>query len=113
MIPTEILERVARGAELLDRVKPDWFEVVTGGTLRMCQGWISPGNHCGCVLALNYGGYSAGLTALRISRNHDAAAADLGFKASRFLDYETYFGDYAALDAAWLEEADRRRAAKQ
>lgn len=103
MIPTEIRERVARGAELLDRVKPDWFEVVTPERLDMRGTWRGEhGTNKACVLALNYG--SLALHPITPMHGLDG----LG-RYGLIVPEEC--GSYADLDAAWLEEADRRRAA--
>jgi hypothetical protein len=68
--------RVKRGAEVLDAVRPDWHHEIDLDHFDVGSGW-------NCVLGQLYGGYYAGLLALRI---FDGDPVRLGFNGRNHAD---------------------------
>lgn len=62
-----VRQMVARGAELLDRVKPEWFTLIDLGTLDMALPRY-------CILGQLYGNYWDGLELLELTGTRDVQA---------------------------------------
>jgi hypothetical protein len=94
-----IAERVAAGAALLDEAEPGWDQRIDLDLLDIMDS-------CGCPAGQPDGrGYGAGLTALGLAEESPARLAELGFH------WGAAFGDIDALNAAWRELIEARRAA--
>jgi len=107
-------ERAARGAALLDRLRPGWRDRTDPGRLVMAEPRLAPGG-CGCLLAQTspVGSYWAELDALINETDPDglgdlsleiAWAADHGFSLT-----QDEFGS-AQHDALWAELTQAWRA---
>src|SRR5687767_14916509 len=98
-------ERVERGAQLLDRKRPRWFQEVDPSSLEIND--IEK-----CILGQLYGNYHEGVraTCRRPLFVPNLVPAEHGFVATcefrRDIDKE-----FALLDQKWVEAIERRRAA--
>jgi hypothetical protein len=113
MPDTDMRERAARGAALLDKTRPSWYEGVSVGALNMLNGDV-------CVLGQIYGLYETGLSMLFSSefaypptyvgkRDLDSASNYYGFSA---FDYPSNTVDgwrWDALTQAWRDLIAERR----
>jgi hypothetical protein len=108
-VMTAVEERVARGADWLDAVYPEWWTKIDLGRLDL-------GNSCRCVLGQLFGtedarGFDAGFWVAtemaRIAGLNGEWAAGHGFQTT-FVDDNGVHTGYAALDEAWIVEIKRR-----
>jgi hypothetical protein len=101
-------ECAAKGAALLDVVRPHWHEVVSVGSLQMTS-------HTRCVLGQLYGRWQNGLLELfakmdgELSDRYGFSAFCAGSDNADCLDPEQ-LAVWDALNVAWLNEIARRRA---
>ena len=95
----ELMTRVARGAELLDRRKPGWAAKINLDRLAM--------NSCDdCLLGQLYGNYFDGKGRLRIS-----LGCDLGFDAGGIVEQRKgKANEFDALAALWRRQVRSRLA---
>jgi hypothetical protein len=93
-----ILNRAARGAKLLDQMRPGWARRTKIKKLKMDQGWID-NKGCGCVLAQEFCTFGTGLAALDV------------YEVGKFGFVADSDPEYAVLDEAWKDEIRKRRAA--
>jgi hypothetical protein len=93
---TDYSARVARGAALLDRIRPSWAREIKLDVFDM--GLCSK-----CVLGQLYGLYDDGLDALGLISG-DRAEYIYGFNSSSL----TQMASYAALTTAWRAEIRKR-----
>jgi hypothetical protein len=89
-----LAQRAARGAALLDRLRPGWADEVDPDRLDLA-------NAEGCLLGQLYGHVDDGLTALG-----DPDPVACGFD----LEADEDDADYSPLTSCWREELWRRRA---
>ena len=92
--------RVARGAQFLDAVKPDWIDSIDLDRLNMASPrW--------CMIGQPFGSYS--IVFLWSAYGSQMFAASLGFLASHRESYEEWEGpiDHYETECAWLENAWR------
>lgn len=116
---TDPANRARRGAALLDKAVPNWWDMVNLDDLDMSAGRYfvasTATGSCGCVLAQldarrpdapssDDGTYSQMLEHLGLSLDE---AYDLGFNAIVGPDYEEDY-DYELLEAAWTHEVRSR-----
>ena len=90
-------ERVARGVEFLDRVRPGWFGEVDAGRLDMSS-------TCRCVLGQLWGLYTLGLDRARLPRHR---AAEHGFIAES--GWPASQAESQAITAEWVRVIRSRR----
>lgn len=109
MIFTETQERVRRGAQMLDRKNPDWFNEIDLDVLDL--------NDChACILGQLYGTYSEGR--YRIGLDWDLqATGSHGFTVwprDHIEDLDDFYSEeerlWDQLYNAWKEEITKRRA---
>ena len=97
-------ERVARGAQLLDRERPGWAYKIDLARLDLAD-------DCHCVIGQLWGGkaadypWSAGTSALGLDKVRQQAH---GFETDPGLAYEGRMAAYAELTALWIAEIRRR-----
>ena len=95
-----VVRRVAKGARLLDTVKPGWAAEINIEGLNL----ESP---CDCVLGQLYKSYASGISALAI--NH--VPHKYGFTLGGYGNIRQYPAYFAVLKSAWIPEIKKRLAA--
>lgn len=100
-------ERVARGAQYLDDVDPDWFLRINLKTLALQDG-------ASCVLGQLHGDFRLGLGRARLFHLGTAPRAHLspvylGFHCVGDVEPSLQARDYANLNRAWRAEIARRQ----
>lgn len=92
----DIAARVAQGAALLDRLRPDW--------IRMQPWHIQFERLDGGMLTLVWGTFARGVLAIREATGGSGKPFDYGF-VGRYEDLE----EFEAMNEAWRSELARRK----
>lgn len=95
----QILRYVSNGAQLLDRIMPDWFTKINCANLDISS-------DCQCVLGQLFGLYVVGRDILHFDVY---ASRDHGFTLLR--DHWPVPATFEDLNAAWRDEIGKRRVA--
>lgn len=99
-----MIEQVKRGAELLDRVEPDWHNHINVADFDLRSTST-------CIIVQLFGGYCAGLMQLGIlGDSQDKAYGFDVIHCGRTLN--EIEADYNAGHAAWLAEIKQRKEAR-
>src|SRR5215470_6720697 len=95
---TPLSNRVAKGAAVLDAVRPYWWREIDHKNLLMDDG-------CSCILGQIYGEYTKGVLFLRQSSSLSVGRYGVvfGFSLSEAESEETP-EEWATLEALWKEE---------
>jgi hypothetical protein len=100
----DIQARVARGARLLDRVRPGWWQEINLKTLSLDDCWV-------CVLGQLYGGYKFGLSTLRREpETRNCYPEYFGFTVDNY-GSRNELREFRSLTVAWRVEIARRAGA--
>lgn len=100
MMKSIVVRRVARGAELMDRTYPGWFDAIDLRTLNIASGR-------NCVLGQIHGDYVRGCRHLGIEEDA-LASVGYGFIAGVSAAFVPLF-QTTRLTRAWRREVERRR----